>query len=134
MTEITKDTKWVLVVEDDVFISKAYMAKFAHENIPAEAALDGQAGIDSLKAHAASGTLPVLILLDLMLPKKNGFEVLTEAKADPEIKDVPVIILSNLGQEADAQKGLGLGAVEYLVKADTKISAIVDKVRTYLDK
>lgn len=127
-----KGTKWVLVAEDDVFISKAYMAKFAHENIPAIVALDGQETVDLLKAHAAEGTLPSLVLLDLMMPKKNGFEVLQEIKADPNMKDVPIIILSNLGQEADAQKGLELGALEYLVKADTKISAIVDKVRAYL--
>lgn len=129
---IEKGKKWVLVAEDDVFISKAYMAKFSHENIEAEAALDGQAVMDSLNSHQAAGTLPSLILLDLMMPKKNGFEVLAEMKQMPKIKDIPVIILSNLGQESDAQKGLSLGAVEYLVKADTKIMTIVEKVRAFV--
>lgn len=122
--------KWVLVVEDDIYIDKAYRAKFAHEQIPAEAVGDGEAALEILKNKGDD--LPALILLDMMLPKKNGFEVLTELKANPKWKNIPVIILSNLGQEADAQKGLALGAVEYLVKADTKINTIVEKVRAYL--
>jgi DNA-binding response OmpR family regulator len=122
--------KWVLVVEDDVYIEKAYRAKFAHEQILAESVGDGEAALAILKNK--SDNLPALVLLDMMLPKKNGFEVLTEMKANPKWKTIPVIILSNLGQESDAQKGLALGAVEYLVKADTKINTIVEKVRTYL--
>lgn len=122
--------KWVLIVEDDVYIEKAYRAKFAHEQILAETAGDGEAALALL--NAKGDNLPALILLDMMLPKKNGFEVLTEMKAIPKWKNIPVIILSNLGQESDAQKGLALGAVEYLVKADTKINTIVEKVRRYL--
>lgn len=122
--------KWVLIVEDDVYIDKAYRAKFAHEQIPAEAVGDGEAALALLRARDAD--LPSLLLLDMMLPKKNGFEVLTEMKANPRWKNIPVIILSNLGQESDAQKGLALGAVEYLVKADTKINTIIEKVRSYL--
>lgn len=122
--------KWVLVVEDDIYIDKAYRAKFAHEQILAEAVGDGEAALGLLKNKGDD--LPALVLLDMMLPKKNGFEVLTEMKANPKWKNIPVIILSNLGQEADAQKGLALGAVEYLVKADTKINTIIEKVRAYL--
>ncbi|HXK37666.1 MAG TPA: response regulator [Candidatus Paceibacterota bacterium] len=122
--------KWVLVVEDDVYIDKAYRAKFAHEQILAESVGDGEAALAILKNK--SENLPSLVLLDMMLPKKNGFEVLSEMKANPKWKTIPVIILSNLGQESDAQKGLALGAVEYLVKADTKINTIVEKVRSYL--
>lgn len=122
--------KWVLIIEDDVFIDKAYRAKFSHEQIPVESVGDGEAALTLLRSKGED--LPVLVLLDLMLPRKNGFEVLTEMKADLKLKDIPVIILSNLGQEADAQKGLALGAVEYLVKADTKINTIIEKVRTYL--
>lgn len=121
-----------MIVEDDVFIDKAYRAKFAHEQIPVEAAGDGEAALELLRQKGDD--LPVLVLLDLMLPKKNGFEVLTEMKGNVKWKGIPVIILSNLGQESDAQKGLALGAVEYLVKADTKITAIVEKVKGYLAK
>lgn len=122
--------KWILIVEDDVFIDKAYRAKFSHEQIPVEGAGDGEAALALLRSKGDN--LPALVLLDLMLPRKNGFEVLAEMKADPKLKDIPVIILSNLGQEADAQKGLSLGASEYLVKADTKINTIIEKVRAYL--
>lgn len=122
--------KWVLIVEDDVYIDKAYRAKFAHEQILAETAGDGEAALSLLSSKGDD--LPALILLDMMLPKKNGFEVLTEMKANAKWRNIPVIILSNLGQEADAQRGLALGAVEYLVKADTKINTIVEKVRSYL--
>jgi DNA-binding response OmpR family regulator len=122
--------KWIMIVEDDVYIEKAYRAKFAHEQIVAETVGDGEAALAMLRARGDD--LPSLILLDMMLPKKNGFEVLTELKANPKWKSIPVIILSNLGQESDAQKGLALGAVEYLVKADTKINTIVEKVRRYL--
>ena len=124
--------KWVLIVEDDVFIDKAYRAKFSHEQIAAEYASDGIVAIDLLKSKADNP--PSLVLLDLMLPRKNGFEVLAEMKADERLKNVPVIILSNLGQESDVTKGMALGANEYLVKAETKINTIIEKSRQYLEK
>lgn len=126
------NNKWVLVVEDDVFIDKAYRAKFTHENIPAEYAADGQIAIDTLISKKDNP--PAVVLLDLMLPRKNGFEVLEEVKKVPELKDVPVIILSNLGQESDVKKGMALGATEYLVKAETKINTIIEKAKSYLEK
>lgn len=124
--------KWILIVEDDVFIDKAYRAKFSHEKINTEYAPDGVLALELLKIRADNP--PALVLLDLMLPKKNGFEVLEEMKADERLKNVPVIILSNLGQESDVKKGMALGASEYLVKAETKINSIIAKVREYLDK
>ncbi len=124
--------KWILIVEDDVFIDKAYRAKFSHEQINTEYASDGVLAIELLKSKLDNP--PALVLLDLMLPKKNGFEVLGEMKADPKLKDVPVIILSNLGQESDVTKGMALGANEYLVKAETKINTIIEKARQYLEK
>ncbi len=123
--------KWLLVVEDDLFINKAYAAKFEHENVLVTFAVDGEEALTTLKA---SEPLPSLILLDLMLPKMNGFEVLTAIKADARTATIPVAILTNLGQETDAKRALDLGAAEYLVKADTKISEIVDKVKSYLNK
>lgn len=122
--------KWVLIVEDDVYIDKAYKAKFSHEEIPTEYAADGEVALALLKSKADNP--PAVVLLDLMLPKKNGFEVLEEMKADEKLKNVPVIILSNLGQESDVKKGIALGANEYLVKADTKINTIIEKTKAYL--
>lgn len=122
--------KWLLVVEDDEYINKAYAAKFQHENIRAQFAIDGEEALKIL--NAAKSTPPSLILLDLMLPKRNGFDVLQDLKADEALKNIPVIVLTNLGQETDAKHGLDLGAVEYLVKADTKIVDILAKVKKYI--
>lgn len=119
---------WVLIIEDDSSIDKAYSAKFAHEGIVIRIAEDGEEAMKILK----KGDLPSLILLDLMLPKKSGFEVLKEVKGDARLKKIPVLILTNLAQELDADRGLTLGADEYLVKADVKIEDIVKKVRKYL--
>ncbi|PIP26262.1 MAG: response regulator, partial [Candidatus Moranbacteria bacterium CG23_combo_of_CG06-09_8_20_14_all_40_16] len=77
---------------------------------------------------------PDLILLDLIMPVKDGFETLKELKADSSLKDVQVIILSNLSQEEDRQRVLNLGAVEYVVKADVSFSEIVKLVKKYLAK
>jgi len=73
-------------------------------------------------------------LLDLIMPVKDGFETLKELKADSSLKDVQVIILSNLSQEEDRQRVLNLGAVEYVVKADVSFSEIVKLVKKYLAK
>lgn len=121
---------WVCIIEDDVFINKAYSSKFAHEHIAIKIAEDGEEGMQLLK----SADKPFLILLDLMLPKRNGFELLEGIKKDSAIKNIPVIIMTNLGQEADAKRGLALGAAEYLVKANIKIDEIIKKVKEYLPK
>lgn len=125
---IEKKSPWVCIIEDDVFINKAYTSKFAHENISIKIAEDGERGMQLLE----SNDKPSLILLDLMLPKKNGFEVLEEIKKNPTLKNIPVIIMTNLGQAADAKRGLALGAIEYLVKANIKIDEIIKKVKGYL--
>lgn len=75
---------------------------------------------------------PDLVLLDLILPKKDGFEVLQELKADPGLKQIPVVVLSNLGQDEEIKKALDLGAVDYLVKVQHPINEVVEKVRKYL--
>lgn len=124
-------SNWVYVIEDDEPIVKAYEAKFTFENIRAQFAYDG---IEALSKLRESGTdIPAVILLDLMLPGMSGFEILEKLKADSLWKKIPVIILSNLGQEEDKERGLKLGAVEYLVKADTRMADIVSKVRSYVE-
>lgn len=123
-----KKSPWVCIIEDDVYINKAYASKFAHENISVKIAEDGEQGMQLLK----SDDKPFLILLDLMLPKKNGFEVLEEIKKNPTLKHIPVVIMTNLGQSADTKRGLALGAAEYLVKTNIKIDEIIKKVKGYL--
>lgn len=93
-------------------------------------AYDGQAGLDAL---AQASPKPNIILLDVMLPKVNGFEVLGKVKADPASKGIPVILLTNLGGgEEDRKKGMEMGAVDYLVKSDLTPAQIVEKVKALI--
>lgn len=121
------EKKLVLVIEDDPFYSNIYRMKLEKENIRAEVAVSGDAGIAIARKEK-----PALILTDLIMPGKDGFEILRELKADPNLKDVPVIVLSNLSQEEDMRRAKELGAAEYLVKANISIQDVVEKVKSNL--
>ncbi len=118
------EVPYVLVVEDDPFYSKIYKTKLAKEKIESQIVGNGN---EAMKA--AQILRPKLILLDLIMPGKDGFETLAELKADPNLKDVPVIVLSNLSQEEDIKRIMDLGAVEYLVKANVPIQDVIDRVK-----
>jgi len=117
----------VLVVEDDVFLSGIYQKKFEMEGFKVFTADNGEKAIIEAKKKK-----PDIILLDILLPKLDGFAVLEKLKSDPEVKNIPVILLTNLGQKDDVEKGLEAGAVDYLIKAHFKPSEVVEKVRTVL--
>lgn len=121
------EEKFVMVVEDDSFYSKIYKTKLAKENIHAEIAMNGNEAIKLARVHK-----PALILLDLIMPGKNGFETLVTLKSDPLLKDIKVIVLSNLSQAEDIKRALSLGAEEYLVKANISLQEIIDKVKSNL--
>jgi len=117
----------VLLVEDDKMIIDMYTLKFSQEGYDIMQAENGQDGLDLAKAQ-----LPAIILLDIILPQMDGFTVLKELKADPNTKDIPVVLLTNLGQDGDVKKGLELGANDYLIKANYTPSQVVDKVKSVL--
>lgn len=119
--------KKVLIVEDDEYISKVYEIKLAKEGVEILISRDGE---DALKK--ISSELPDLILLDLMIPKKDGFAVLEEIKKKPKIGKIPVIVLSNLGQTSDMERAKSLGAKEFLIKVDHPIQEVIDRVHSYL--
>lgn len=119
----------ILIVEDEELLAKVLKEKFEKEGFQVFVAGDGEAVVPS-----AGKNSPDLILLDLILPKKSGFEVLAELKADPELKLIPVIVLSNLGQDEEIKSALSLGAVDYLVKTQHPINEVVEKVRQQLVK
>ncbi len=121
--------KKVLIAEDDDHISKVYEIKLAKEGFETFLARDGEEAVAKITTER-----PNLVLLDLMLPKKDGFGVLEDIKKVPELANIPVIILSNLGQKSDQDRALALGANEYLVKVDYPIQEIVEKVKGYLGK
>ncbi len=124
---MNENQKKVLVVEDDEHISKVYEIKLAKEGFATLLARDGEEAVEKIKAEK-----PDLIILDLMLPKKDGFGVLEDIKKIPELARIPVIVLSNLGQQADQERALALGANEYLIKVDYSIQEVIDKVKGYL--
>lgn len=117
----------IILVEDDQFLSKVLSLRLKEEGFAVSTAFDGEQAIMVIK-----GEKPDLVLLDLLLPKKSGFEVLEEIKKDESTKKIPVIILSNLGQQTDIDKGMQLGAIDYLVKANFGIKDIVAKIKERL--
>jgi DNA-binding response OmpR family regulator len=119
----------ILVVEDETFLVKIYAVKLKKEGYDVSIANDGEAAV-----KMAADVKPDLILLDLILPKMNGFEALEKIRANAENKKTPVIVLSNLGQEEDIKRAESLGADDYLVKANFSIQDIVTKIRETLDK
>lgn len=121
------DKKKVMVVEDDEHIAKVYAIKLAKEGIDVSIASDGEEAIIKIATEK-----PDLIILDIMLPKVDGFGVLEEIKKVPELGMIPVIIVSNLWKEEDQYRALALGANEYLIKVDYPIQEIVEKVKGYL--
>ncbi len=118
--------KKVLVVEDDIQISKVYEIKLAKEGILTVHANNGE---DAMKL--LSEEKPDLIILDLMIPKKDGFWVLSEIKENNKYLGIPVLVISNLGQKDDMVRAMDLGATEYLIKVDHQIQEIVDKIKEY---
>jgi DNA-binding response OmpR family regulator len=119
--------KKVFVIEDDPFLVKAYQSAFVKENMEVWMAQDGETAITFLDREA-----PDIVLLDLMLPGMNGFEVLGKMRNHPKWREVPVIIVSNLGDPADIEKGKKLGVVEYKVKVQTNMDSIIRDIKHHL--
>ena len=119
----------ILLVEDDPFLSNLLRVRLQKENIEVVLAKDGEEALKKL-----TEVRPAVILLDLILPKKSGFEVLEHISTDPQLRDLPVIIISNLGQTSDIQRGKELGAIEYFVKAKISIDDLILKIKEFLKK
>jgi len=126
MTEVKKK---VLIIEDEPDMRGILVSMIESADYQVIEAKDGQQGLD-----LAVKKEPDIILLDIMLPKLNGFEVLDKLRYNPTTQDIPVIILSNLGQEKEVVKGKALGAVDYLIKADIHLTEILEKIGKYVGK
>jgi len=116
----------IFIVEDDPLMTRLYGRIFQFFGYEVENAFNGE---EALKRLQAMKEKPTLILLDIIMPKLSGFEVLRELKKNPELKNIPVVILSNLAGQADAEKALSIGAVMYLVKSQYEPKEIVEKVK-----
>jgi len=116
--------KTILFVEDESVLQKTFGEVLEQEGYEMISALDGEIGL-----RLAKEKKPDLILLDLVLPKLNGFDVLRELKKDDETKDIPVIVLTNLEGIAEVNEALELGATTYLVKANYTLKEVVEKIK-----
>ena len=124
---MSESTKKILIIEDDKFLAKMLGRMLESHQYETILASNGKEGL--LKA---SSDQPNLILLDIMLPDIDGFDLLETVKNNEKTKKIPVIIISNLGQPEDIQEGRSLGAKDYLVKSDLSLDEVVKKVRKYL--
>lgn len=113
----------ILIIEDDEFLRSLCVRKLKGAGFKVSVAVDGEEGLKKVKEEK-----PDLILLDIVLPGIDGFEVLKRLKEDRTIAGIPVVYLTNLGQEPEVKRGLGLGANDYLVKAHLMPEEIVEKV------
>ena len=119
----------ILIAEDDKFLANAYRVKLSKKGFEVRLTYDGQETIDVLKEFT-----PDIILLDLIMPIKDGFGTLAEIKANEQWKHIPVIVASNLGQKEDVDKAMAMGANAFVIKSDLSLDDLIIKINTLLEK
>jgi len=117
----------ILLVEDDPFLVDIYTTKFKKEGWEVKNVTNGEEALDLLKEEKFD-----LLILDIVLPHKSGWEVLKEIKSNDSFKNLKVVILSNLGQKKEVEKGLKMGAVEYIIKAHHTPGQVLEKIKKVL--
>ncbi len=116
--------KTILLIEDDPLLIDIYTTKLKKAGFGVEVSTGGEEALSKIKEEQ-----PDLILLDIVLPRLNGWEILSKIKSEKTSKDLKVVILSNLGQKSEVEKGLGLGAIKYLIKAHYTPSEVVKEIK-----
>ena len=116
-----------MIGEDEEILLKVLKEKFEKSGFEVLVATDGEQALEIIRRSK-----PEAVLLDIILPKKDGFEVLYEIRLDPELKSIPVIMLTNLGQDEDIKKAIRMGANDYIVKTQHPINEVVKKVKNLL--
>lgn len=116
----------ILIAEDDAFFQKFYTSKLTEKGFEVILSVDGEDAIQKITQEK-----PDLVLLDIIMPKKDGFEVLTAVKANIETQDIPIIVFSSLGQEDDVKKAKSLGAIDYIYKSFYDFDLLLSKINTY---
>lgn len=119
-----EETKTILLVDDDLTLREMYEERLKAEGFIITQASNGEEAIKFARENK-----PQIILLDIMMPKVNGFDVLKSLKADPTTKDIPIIVLSALIQDVDRAEGKKLGAVDYIVKSETMPGEVIAKIK-----
>ena len=119
----------ILIIEDDSFLSSLIVEKFMKLGFEVDSAMDGEAGLNKIINNKYD-----LVLLDMILPKMEGFKVLEEVKKNESLKNLPIIVASNLYDKNDIDKAVSLGAKDYIIKAYNSPENIVEKVKLFLQK
>lgn len=122
------EKKTIMIVEDDSFVMDIYETKITKDGMDVIAASNGAEAIKKLEA----GAKPDLILLDILMPYMNGLELLKKIKEDEKLKNIPVVLLTNLSQKEEIEEGLDLGAKDYLIKSHFTPSEVMEKINKYL--
>ena len=117
----------ILVVADDTYLANAYRVKLVKAGFEIKNAFDGVEALEILQTFT-----PDIILLDIVMPKKDGFATLADIKKDEKLKNIPVILTSNLGQKEDKDRGMQLGATAFFVKTDFSLNSLIDKINLLL--
>lgn len=120
-------SKKILIIDDDPFILDMYALKFREEGFQVESAKDGKEGLKKIKEYS-----PEIILLDIVMPVMDGFDVIHQLKKDNIAPATKVVLLSNLGQKDDVERGMRLGANDYIIKAHFTPSEVVNKIKTLM--
>lgn len=120
-------SKKILIVEDDKFLSRIYNTKLTDEGFNVVSAIDGEEGLEKMRNEQ-----PDLVILDLVMPHMDGFAVLEEKIKDESIKEIPVIVMTNLGQDSDVVKVKELGAVDHALKSDITLEELLKMIQQYV--
>jgi len=123
------NAKKIILIEDDRYLCRAYKDGLERAGFRLILAYDGKEGLEKIKTEK-----PDLVLLDLVMPVLDGFKVLKELKNDDNTRHLPIVVLTNLGQDEDIKKGMDLGAVDYLIKTEYSMREVIEKVKKYLMK
>lgn len=126
---MSEKNKKVMIIEDDSFVTDIYQTKISKEGFEVVTAGDGAEGFKKLEA----GENPDLILLDIIMPNMNGLDFLQKIKDTEKFKDIPIILLTNLSQKEEIQKGFDLGAKDYLIKSHFTPTEVMDKINKFLN-
>lgn len=126
-TNASDTAHYILIVEDDEFISDVYMRKLAMEGFEVSLARDGEEALRAIRDRK-----PDVLLLDIMIPLKDGFQVLSELRADAGLSDIRVVVMSNLSQGKDIAHAKELGALDYIVKSNISLPDMVQRIRKAL--
>lgn len=119
----------ILIIEDDPFFQKYFSTKLQENGFEVVVSADGEDGLNKIKEIK-----PNLVLLDMILPKKDGFEILKTLNTDNIIQTLPIIVFSTLGQETDVQKAIKLGAKDFINKSFFDFDKILTKINSFLKK